>query len=475
MVDSIDDLDAASVVATLEQAFSVQQRLFELYRELVDAEVGDAREGALDGLQTERDFWARELGLAVLRHVAAGGELVLETFEDDPPEESDDAEPAAEVPGVPEALPTEPECAPPLAAGPAASDEALAALAANGLGPQWTDAVTRDAEPLRRILEGLHRPRRVQHDEDLTAELTRLHEAVDDLDRWRSLHRPVQRALLGLVGARARYVQHEAPAALRGPVRRDLDNVFRALTAFSGKHEPGWVAGLGRDNPPEHGSWFADAVHWWDRLAADAPEPEGDRQAAWARLERLLEEEPERKALWEHLVAAHEAGIAWSDPRLVDLVTPYGELLKGTRTFKTLRAQVRRAAETEAREQAEADRSHPLPPDWPFLRFTEGKVACVLGGDQRADAAQRLQDSFRFSEVTWERGDVRRVQGLAKRIRSGSVDLLLILRRFVSHHLLDHVIPACRESDVPFAVVDTGYGVVQVRLAIERYLDGLRP
>jgi hypothetical protein len=51
--------------------------------------------------------------------------------------------------------------------------------------------------------------------------------------------------------------------------------------------------------------------------------------------------------------------------------------------------------------------------------------------------------------------------------------MVIVLRNFVSHKVTDMIVPACKESAVDLVVVDHGYGVTQVRLAMERFLgDG---
>jgi CO/xanthine dehydrogenase FAD-binding subunit len=56
------------------------------------------------------------------------------------------------------------------------------------------------------------------------------------------------------------------------------------------------------------------------------------------------------------------------------------------------------------------------------------------------------------------------------RIAAGSVDLVVLLGRFMSHSIQDQVIPACKQAGIAWVVVERGYGVEQLRLAIERFL-----
>ena len=66
----------------------------------------------------------------------------------------------------------------------------------------------------------------------------------EQIDTWRTLPREAQKALVGLVTARARHLQDERDPDQMGPDTRDeLDRVFSALTSFSKREQPGFVFG----------------------------------------------------------------------------------------------------------------------------------------------------------------------------------------------------------------------------------------
>ncbi|MEZ4238864.1 MAG: hypothetical protein R3F59_22470 [Myxococcota bacterium] len=73
--------------------------------------------------------------------------------------------------------------------------------------------------------------------------------------------------------------------------------------------------------------------------------------------------------------------------------------------------------------------------------------------------------------MEWELKEPRRLKGLAERVRSRSVDFVIVLRAFIGHAEQETVLDACRAADVPFVIVDSGYGVNQVKLAIERFCN----
>jgi len=78
---------------------------------------------------------------------------------------------------------------------------------------------------------------------------------------------------------------------------------------------------------------------------------------------------------------------------------------------------------------------------------------------------------FEFESLEWianpTRG-VRRVHALTQRMKAGSLDLVIVLRAFISHKVSDKVFavdaPSCK------TVLVDNYGVTQVRLGLERFL-----
>ncbi len=80
------------------------------------------------------------------------------------------------------------------------------------------------------------------------------------VERWNRFPQPIQLALLGLVGARARYVQDQLPidVGARRALRR-LDDYRRDAGLAT-------VVSLQDDGAPESGAWPNDALQWWDML-----------------------------------------------------------------------------------------------------------------------------------------------------------------------------------------------------------------
>lgn len=160
------------------------------------------------------------------------------------------------------------------------------------------------------------------------------------------------------------------------------------------------------------------------------------------------------------------------DRNLVAMLRPHQERIAAVPGLKTLKSALRAAAApSEAPTDSDPDTSEvpDVPDDWPLLPLTTGRTAVIVGGDPRPRSAERIKDAFKFDTVDWEHTDPRRIRALSERLRSGSVNFAILLRGYIGHSDQVTVLDACRGAGVPFVVVDAGYGVSQVRRAIERF------
>jgi hypothetical protein len=367
---------------------------------------------------------------------------------------------------------------------------------ASGRGPAPRD--------LRGLMSALGKPVRVTTPELASETVARLVHATSDLDGWLVYPPEVQRSMVGLVSSIARHVQDEAEQHLDSDATNALRAWFPMMTHWSKLYRPGFVPGLSRKFGSERESWLADALHWWwvleeqanpgstpelvERAAAGPRSSWASEPPEWSAGPRGVDEpelpspadalkEVERAAadpnadLGAALQLALDAGVPQRNQRLLRALLPQSERVFALPGLKTLKTALREAGEPDDDEE-EAEREITVVPaldDWPFFTFTEGKQAVIVGGDRRPQAAERIRDAFRFEDVEWEVKDPRRLRALAERVRSRSVDLVILLRSFISHAEQETVLDACRAASVPFVVVDAGYGVNQVKLAIERF------
>ena len=113
----------------------------------------------------------------------------------------------------------------------------------------------------------------------------------------------------------------------------------------------------------------------------------------------------------------------------------------------------------------------PGPEAWAHYERTRGKQAAMVGGEPREKRRAAIEQTLGFAELEWVNGyEVRAVQSLAERIQSGAVQFVILLGRFINHKVTDILMPACNESKVDWVMVRQGYGINQIKLAIERYL-----
>ncbi|MEQ1503984.1 MAG: hypothetical protein ABMB14_17210, partial [Myxococcota bacterium] len=348
---------------------------------------------------------------------------------------------------------------------------------------------------LRAILAGIGRPSRVTDSAAASVAVQAVIGATSDLDGWLVFPAETQRALVGLVSSIARHLQDEIPDLVEPAAAETLRAWFPAMTHWSKLYRPGFVPGLSRKFTPERDAWSADAEHWWwvlqelaNPTAGGAP-PRASEVRPW--IPPMSVDEPaaptpadalrdvERAVLdpaldlGAALQRAADAGVPQRDPRLVKTLLPHRDRVAALPGLKTLKAALKAAGGGPTPEEDDTEdeptAASLVPLDWSYFPYTDGKHAVIVGGDRRPQAADRIRDAFRFAAVDWEVTDARRIRTTAERIRSGSVELVILLRGFIRHTEQETILDACRSGGVGYVVVDTGYGVNQVKLAIERF------
>jgi hypothetical protein len=450
------------------QLLETQKLLMDLRGRLAERIDPDLEADALV-LRTRRDELIRAWGLTALAWQIEGGIVELRL-----PSSGSLGPPADSVEIVPELEP----------GGEDEEGESVDAsiLESVVFSPSWAHArpePTFDIDAVSSVATRLGPPISEMTDENRIAEAAALDAELNRVNLWASLPKTIQRALVGLVVARMRALQDDSPSHVRALLERQLRKGFARLTQFSSDYQPGWVAGLSRSHRPESGSWFGDADFWWKALGRelggfvlDAERAALNPEVALNELTEILRDTPKDVHQIRRVATrALNAGVSPEDGRLTSLLLNYIEALEGDKALKKLRRAVRKAKEDTLTVMPEAMPADELPEDWPFFDRTRDRRAVIVGGDIREERRAAIQEAFGFSSVEWiDGGDTRAIQSLAHRVEGNRVDLVLLLARFISHKVTDILLPACRANQTDWVMVRKGYGLNQLRIAIERYL-----
>ncbi|MCB9537142.1 MAG: hypothetical protein H6704_12895 [Myxococcales bacterium] len=488
-------LDPARLDAIFDEFEELSRELVGLQRQVaaVHADLAllpdRAGERTLDALRAERDEKLMRWATLALAWRLEGGRIVLEDPDETVHERVDGAAPQ-----------TSPVGAVPLAGGGDDSLESspdddeeedeldLSILDSVVLGPSWAQGegvgvVPFDVDAAHGIIERVGEPRAELTDDELLDEAAQVDREVMRCADWSGFPRAIQQALLGLFASRLRRLQDDTSSQLRSLLALQLKKDFAKLTQFSNEHQPGWITGLSRSHRPESGSWVGDAEFWWNALrrelggfALDAERAALNPEVALRELAVVVGEEvPSPVRVRRAATRALNAGVQPEDVRLARLLVGHLDALSGDKALKRLRRAVRQAEASEAEasieivDEDEGDAA--LPADWPYFERTRGRVAVMVGGEVREPARARIEAAFGFESVEWISGwDIRTVQSLGERVGNGGVDFVVLLARFISHKVTDILMPPLRDGDVDWVMVRQGYGVNQLRMAIERYL-----
>jgi len=464
--------------ATSNDLIAVQRELAQLFRLSADPLLESQTSARRAELSARRDslldHWAR-LGLSWL--LQGGGVQLVEAAP--VVESATSPEQGASAPAMtPEPMPTVVVVAGP----PTADRHGESPSYDRGMSPSWVRAMPPrpqpvDVERLREVLKGFDPPpTNITEEAQVREELRRLSDNTTPtaITAWLDFPKEVQRALVGMAVARARYVQDEISPALHPiTIDQELDRFFSGMTAFSKREQPGFVFGLRRHHHPVAERWAEDAQRWWAELAGRLPEPiTPNPERALNTLQQSIDDEAGDEEIVQRALEVLDAGVSADDPRFVRMMIPHGAKLGKHTRFKRLRKALRDMmtedetiiAESESEESA-------LPAGWVLREHVAGRHAAIVGGDLREDARKRIQDAFGFASLEWITTDhTRNLQSLASSVKNGGVDFVILLRRFIGHNVDQLVLPAARSAEVPWVSVERGYGIQQIKAAIERYL-----
>lgn len=163
-------------------------------------------------------------------------------------------------------------------------------------------------------------------------------------------------------------------------------------------------------------------------------------------------------------------GLGASDPEVLELVMPYREHVSGGNGLRALRRNLDRIRD-ESSKDSEGEATRAQYED--LIAVTAGRKALMIGGSVREDNRRALQRLFEFDRLDWEPYEDSKpaaLDSIEQRIRNRGVDMVLILRSFVGHHVTDRLRPVCQRFEIPFLIVDRGYGPTQVGEALRKGL-----
>ena len=268
-----------------------------------------------------------------------------------------------------------------------------------------------------------------------------------------------------------------------------LVRLFPRLVGISKQYEPGYIEAFRQGFKTDWDAYVADAEDQLrrvsedsrrnkdteqrrrDQQARDAERKSVARETAQSALEELkwvitrfhLPEEGVDE--FQSTLARVISGYGASDPGLLELVMPYRDLLTGS-DFRAVRKHLDKAKQVEEKsDESLQDQFADL------LTLTKGRRVLMIGGSAREDMRRTLQKVFSFDELDWENYEGTRpamLDSLEQRIKNHGVDLVLILKNFIAHHVPERLRPLCQQQEIPCLMVEHGYGPAQVAETIRR-------
>jgi len=267
---------------------------------------------------------------------------------------------------------------------------------------------------------------------------------------------------------------------------------FHQLKTLSKQYEPGYIEAFRHDF---HTDWAAYVAEAQDQLlqatesARRTKDWEQQRQENQVRDQERLQQNRESglAALAElrDLIDQFDlpddgvdeflnqlklvvSGLGASDPALLELTMPYREIISGTNGLRALRRNLDRIWQEENKDdETLQERYEDLIPE------TQGLRVLMIGGSVREDARKSLQRLFEFDRLDWEPYEDAKpamLDSLERRVRNHGVDLVLILKSFIGHHVPERLRPLCEQQGIPCLMVERGYGPSQVSETLRRGL-----
>lgn len=302
------------------------------------------------------------------------------------------------------------------------------------------------------------------------------------------LTRPEQYAQLKIWIGRYRQFQDSLepdPSPTGDETLAQAQRVFHQLKTLSKSYEPGYIEAFRHDYHTDWAAYIADAQEQLlqatdtARLSRDREQMRGEAQARDQERQLVARESGkvalgELKALMARIHLPDEGleeflgvlkqvvnGLGASDPELLELVMPYRDVISGGNGLRALRRNLDRIRQEELAREPD-----PLQSQFSdLLSATQGRRALMIGGSVREDVRRTLQRLFDFDRLDWEPYEDAKpaaLDSLEQRVRNHGVDLVLLLKNFIGHHVSDRLRPLCEQHDIPCLMVEHGYGPAQV-------------
>lgn len=271
--------------------------------------------------------------------------------------------------------------------------------------------------------------------------------------------------------------------------RAMLTRLFPRLVGISKQYEPGYIEAFRQGFNTDWDAYVNDAeeqLRVATETARRSKDTESRRREIQARdAERKLQARESGQSALEELKGViarfhlpdegveefHNAlarvvvGLGASDATVIELVTPYRDLLTGAE-FRAVRKHLDRVKQDEEKSDESLQEQYS-----DLLSLTKGRRALMVGGSAREDMRRTLQRVFQFDELDWENYEGSRpafLESLEQRVKNHGVDLVLILKSFIGHHVPERLRPLCEQNDIPCLMVEHGYGPAQVADTIRR-------
>lgn len=258
---------------------------------------------------------------------------------------------------------------------------------------------------------------------------------------------------------------------------RRADRLHHRLAAMAKESQCGVVHGLARAHAPTRGSWLDDAREATAALRSraglrrdtQAETRQRNPQQVLNQLggdaaEQLQPEEFIKKATW-----LLENGIKANDGKLVRAASHFIPDLMDVTGMSDLRRNAARFLD----DQEDAEPEYTLPRDLSLLDITRGLNVVIVGGDPRNGREEVIRREFEFASCEWvhiaDNTGKNRLASLCERIRSGGIDMVIVLSAFCSHTISERMFELKNETSV---VLSRTYGIRQIEAAIERFLSG---